>query len=72
MQLYADKLVELQVVESISDETVRRTRKKMPATPGETHGGVSCPRPMPTVWVPGRTPWKSLIVRMCLRMCWCA
>ena len=34
MQLYADKLVELQVVESISDETVRRTRKKMPSNPG--------------------------------------
>ena len=29
LQLYADKLVELQVVESISDETVRRTLKKM-------------------------------------------
>jgi hypothetical protein len=29
MQLYADKLVQLQVVESISDETVRRTLKKM-------------------------------------------
>jgi hypothetical protein len=29
MQLYADKLVDLQVVESISDETVRRTLKKM-------------------------------------------
>jgi hypothetical protein len=34
MQLYADKLVELQVVESISDETVRRTLKKMPSNPG--------------------------------------
>lgn len=29
MQLYADKLVELQIVDSISDETVRRTLKKM-------------------------------------------
>jgi Homeodomain-like domain len=29
MQLYADKLVELQVVDAISDETVRRTLKKM-------------------------------------------
>jgi hypothetical protein len=29
LQLYADKLVELQVVETISDETVRRTLKKM-------------------------------------------
>jgi hypothetical protein len=34
MQLYADKLVELQVVESISDETVRRTLKKMHLNPG--------------------------------------
>ena len=29
LQLYADKLVELQVVDSISDETVRRTLQKM-------------------------------------------
>lgn len=29
MQLLADKLVELMIVESISDETVRRTLKKM-------------------------------------------
>jgi hypothetical protein len=28
MQLLADKLVELQIVESISDETVRRTLQK--------------------------------------------
>ena len=34
MQLYADKLVELQVVASISDETVRRTLKKMHSNPG--------------------------------------
>jgi hypothetical protein len=34
MQLYADKLVELQVVESLSDETVRRTLKKMNVNPG--------------------------------------
>ena len=30
MQLLADRLVELRVVETISDETVRRTLKKMP------------------------------------------
>lgn len=29
MQLFADKLVELQVVDHLSDETVRRTLKKM-------------------------------------------
>ena len=29
MQMLADKLIELELVESISDETVRRTLKKM-------------------------------------------
>ena len=34
MRLLADKLVELEVVESISDETVRRTLKKTRSSPG--------------------------------------
>jgi hypothetical protein len=34
MQLLADKLVELEVVESISDETVRTVLKKMRSSPG--------------------------------------
>jgi transposase len=34
MQLLADKLVELQVVEAISDETVRRVLKKTRSSPG--------------------------------------
>jgi hypothetical protein len=34
MQLLADRLVELKVVETISDETVRRTLKKT----GSSHG----------------------------------
>jgi hypothetical protein len=34
MQFLADKLVELQVVEAISDETVRRTLKKTRSNPG--------------------------------------
>ena len=34
MQLLADKLVELEVVESISDETVRLALKKMNSNPG--------------------------------------
>ena len=34
MQLLADKLVELEVVESISDETVRRALKKTRSSPG--------------------------------------
>jgi transposase len=34
MQLLADKLVELKIVDAISDETVRRTLKKMISSPG--------------------------------------
>jgi transposase len=34
MQLLADRLVELKVVEAISDETVRRTLKKTRSSPG--------------------------------------
>jgi transposase len=41
MQLLADKLVELGVVESISDETVRRVLKKMTLSPGKRNSGVS-------------------------------
>lgn len=42
MQLLADKLVELTVVEEpISDETVRRTLKKMNCNPGEKNNGAS-------------------------------
>lgn len=41
MQLLADKLVELGVVESISDETVRRVLKKTALSPGRRDSGVS-------------------------------
>jgi len=40
MQILADKLVELRVVEAISDETVRRTLKKMPSSRGRRRAGV--------------------------------
>lgn len=39
MQLLADKLVELKVVERISDETVRRTLKKTSSSPGSKSSG---------------------------------
>jgi putative transposase len=39
MQILADKLVELQVVETISDETVRRTLKKMSSSHGRRRAG---------------------------------
>jgi len=40
MQLLAERLVELEVVESISDETVRRTLKKTSSSPGANSSGV--------------------------------
>ena len=41
MQLLADKLVALQVVDTISDETVRETLKKMRPSPGSKRTGAS-------------------------------
>ncbi len=41
MQLLADKLVELKVVKSISDETVRRTLKKTSLNRGRPNSGAS-------------------------------
>jgi transposase len=40
MQLLADKLVEVQVVKAISDETVRRTLKTTLSSPGKRRPGV--------------------------------
>ncbi len=39
MQLLADKLIELAVVERVSAETVRTTLKKMNLSPGRTSSG---------------------------------
>lgn len=41
MQLLADKLVELKVVDGISDETVRRTLKKISLSRGKRSSGAS-------------------------------
>jgi putative transposase len=41
MQLLADRMVELKVVESLSDETVRRKLKKMLSNPGKREVGAS-------------------------------
>jgi transposase len=48
LQLLADKLVELQVVGSISDETVRQTLKKTNSSRGRGSNGASLRRPMPS------------------------
>jgi transposase len=39
LQLLADRMVELRVVDSISDETVRRALKKMTSSPGGCSNG---------------------------------
>lgn len=41
MQLLAERLIELAVVGSISDETVRRTLKKATSSPGNVSSGAS-------------------------------
>jgi putative transposase len=39
MQLLADRMVELKLIESVSDETVRRTLKKTFLNPGRREVG---------------------------------
>jgi transposase len=41
MQLLADRLVELKLVDCVSDETVRRTLKKTTSSPGRRSSGAS-------------------------------
>jgi len=45
MQMLADKLVELKVVNTVSDETVRRALKKAPSSRGSRSSGASRPAP---------------------------
>jgi len=47
LQLLADKLVALEVVESIAPETVRQTLKKTISSPGRSRNGVSHRKKMP-------------------------
>jgi hypothetical protein len=54
LELLSNKLVELKVVESISQTAVRDTLKKMNLSLGSISSGASRPRPMPSLSV----PWK--------------
>ena len=49
MQMLADKLVELKIVDEISDETVRKTQKKTSSNPGARHSGSSHRMPVPSL-----------------------
>lgn len=55
MRLLADKLVELEVVDAISDETVRRTLQKTRSSPGSSSGGACRPKPTPSSSATWRT-----------------
>jgi putative transposase len=59
MQLLADRLVELKVVEEVSDETVRRVLKKATSSPGSAKSGVSPVSALSSsgIW---RTCWISM------------
>jgi transposase len=46
LRLLADKLVALEIVESIAPETVRQTLKKTTSNPGKKRNGVSHQKPM--------------------------
>jgi hypothetical protein len=55
MQMLADKLVELKIVDEISDETVRKTLKKTNSNPGDRHSGSSQRMPVPS----SSARWKT-------------
>jgi transposase len=59
MRLLADKLVELEVVDSVSDETVRRVLKKTNSSRGNGSSGASRRRPAPSSSARWRTSSKS-------------
>src|SRR3954465_10801736 len=72
MQLLADKLVELEVVDSISDETVRLALKKTRSSPGWGSSGASRRRRTPSSWRRWRTSWRSTTVPTTRRVRWSA
>jgi transposase len=55
MRLLADELIELEVVTSVSDETVRRTLKETRSSPGWSSDGACRRRPTPSSSAPWRT-----------------
>jgi transposase len=59
MRLLADKLVELEVVDAISDETVRRVLKKTNSSRGSGSSGASRRRRMPSSSARWRTSSRS-------------
>jgi transposase len=63
MQLLADKLVELQIVDSIGEETVRTTLKKTLLSRGKGNIGCCLPNKTPILSVRWKMCWKSISSR---------
>jgi transposase len=63
MQLLADKHMELEVGESVSDETVRRTLQKTRSSPGSSSDGASRRRRTPSSSARWRTSSTSTTAR---------
>lgn len=55
LRLLANKMVELNYVDSISHETIRQTLKKTKLSPGKKKNGVSHPKKMQNL----SAPWKT-------------
>jgi transposase len=70
MQLLADKLVELDIVDSIGREAVRVTLKKMRFSRGERNSGCCLPSTTPSSSVRWKTSWKSINGRMIRGVPW--
>lgn len=64
LQLLADELVVLGLVDSLSTETVRQALKKTTFTRGSSKRGASPPRPMPTSSGAWKTSFKRTNCRM--------
>ena len=64
LRLLADKLVELEVVDSLSHETVRRILKKTRSSRGSSANGSSRPKRTPSSSTTSKMSWRSTPVRM--------
>ena len=64
LRLLADRLVELNIVESIGHETVRRTLQKTNSSPGGSRCGASRRSRTPSLYARWRTSSKSITGRM--------
>ena len=62
LQLMAEQMVQREIVENISRETVRRSLKKRHSGLGAKSAGASHPREAPNSCAPRRMCWRSIIV----------